>query len=377
MKTFVCTCGTSVISKRGINIDRLKNQPLAKSDKFKDEISVIREHILDYLSGISLPQDINDTSAEIKSLTKMGITSSDKVILICTDLIDGKLCGELVKDFLESRQIVTDHPVEIKVFEGLQAANGTDFVRKGIRKLLEYLVKLEYENVIFNVTGGYKSIVPYLALVGMIFNKPVKYIHEDSDDVLILANIPIMLNDELLLNIEDKLRGIDKRTFITNEEWRSGIDYNDRRYDCLVEEIDGLITLSGIGLLFWERFKKDYPEDLEKDETPFSEKKNKLTEQGIHHHGLNKIKLIADKMLLSPYVRSIPNTCDHQPNSRRWIQPLESEEAKKHIQRDSKSMCIVTNIKTEAGYSFLVETTARNYEENKRIAEILNHKYFE
>ncbi len=47
-----------------------------------------------------------------------------------------------------------------------------------------------------------------------------------------------------------------------------------------------------------------------------------------------------------------------------------------HLQRTSESICIVTNIKSDAGYSFLVETTARNTTEDELIAEILQRKFF-
>ncbi|RKX63189.1 MAG: hypothetical protein DRP41_06535, partial [Thermodesulfobacteriota bacterium] len=55
---------------------------------------------------------------------------------------------------------------------------------------------------------------------------------------------------------------------------------------------------------------------------------------------------------------------------------LNNKEAEKYIQHPSESICIVTDIHSDAGYCFLTETTARNYDENKRIAEILERRYF-
>jgi len=135
--------------------------------------------------------------------------------------------------------------------------------------------------------------------------------------------------------------------------------------------------MSGIGLLFWERFKRDYLEELIRDNTdPFS-KPNKLNEQGVEHHGIGKNKTLAEKLLQSTYVKSILNSCDNQPNSKTWVKALTTEEAKNHLQRAANAVCIITNIKSNAGYSFLIETTARNYDENTKIAEILKQKYFE
>lgn len=375
MKTYICTCGTSIITKRGINLERIQHQPISAWDENINDIENFKDTTRDALEKMRLPKDLDETSAEIKSLIKMGVTSDDKIILIASDTIDGKLSAQLVKDFLVTKNIC--HTVELKVIEGLQAKNGKIFQNVGLTNLLNFLVDLEYGDFILNPTGGFKSVVPYLSLIGMLFNKPVQYIHEDSNDVITLANVPVMMNEAIIHKVEDKLRKIEKNSAISKEDWQAGIDYNDRRFDALVEEFDGQVTLSGIGFLFWERFKLDYPEELIRDNTDPYLKNNKLNEQGIAHHGIEKIKPLADKMLLSPYVKSILKSCDNQPKSKAWIKALTTEESKNHLQRADKAVCIVTNIKSDAGYSFLIETTARNYDENTKIAEILKRKFFD
>lgn len=376
MKTYGCTCGTSIATKRKIKLDRFLDVPLSKWNELKGEVEAAKYQIAEELSGIKLPRDLDDTSAEIKSLVKMGLDKDDSVILISSDTIDGKLCAESVRDFLVEHKLISRPSVQIKEIVGLQAADGTRFQKEGLKNLLNYLISLEHQNIIFNPTGGYKSIVPYVALMGMIFNKPVKYIHENSEDVLTLTGIPLILDDDVILRIESKLQKIEEETSITTKEWQDGIDYNDRKFDCLVEIENGMVTLSGIGLLFWERFRKDYPKELERDLRPASEKDNKLLSQGIDHHGIERIKSIASKLLQSPFVRSVPNSCDHQPKSRIWVKALKPAEVKVHLQRERNGICIVTDIRSDSGFSFLVETTARNNVENEQIAEILNRKYF-
>lgn len=376
MKTYVCTCGTSIVANSGISIERLKHLPLSEWTNRKDYIEAVRESVCNSLARLSLPRDLTDTSAEIKGLVKMGVTSADRVILIASDTVDGRLCVELVKEFLEEREISSKGQIEIKTIAGLQATDGAVFQREGLKNLLAYLVGLENDELVLNPTGGYKSIVPYISLIGMLFNKPVRYIHEDSNDVLTLTNLPVMLNDDLILLVEPKLKRIEQETAISKNEWQLGIDYHDRRFDCFIEESGGQITLSGIGILFWERFKKDYPADLLRDEHHPSEKINKLIYQGVDHHGIEKIRPIAVRLLQSPYVKAIPKSCNNQPNSKDWIKPLSQQESKTHLQREAENICLVTYIHSDAGYSFLLETTARNQEENKRIAGILNRKYF-
>ena len=375
MKTYVCTCGTSIITKRGINLERILHQPLSAWDEKFDDLGNIRDQVSEILERIQLPKGLNATSAEIKSLVKMEIRPDDRVILIASDTVDGKLCAELVRSFLLKKEIC--HVVEIKTIPGLQAKDGKAFQRDGLKNLLGYLISLEHEDIILNSTGGFKSVVPYISLIGMIFNRPVKYIHEDSEDVITLSNVPVIMNDGILLLVENKLRKIEKESAISKGEWLSGLDYYDRRFDSLIEEYGGQVTLSGIGLLFWERFKRDYPEELARDEAELSDKPNKLNERGVTHHGIEKLKPLALKLLQSPFIKSIPNSCDNQPSSKAWIKALTSEEAMHHLQRAAENICIVTHIKTDAGFSFLLETTARNNAENKNIAEILMRKYFD
>lgn len=374
MKTYICTCGTSVLTKSGINIERFRNAPVSSWALHSGDIEGVRESVFDRLESIELSAQLDDTSAEIKSLVKMGVSAEDRVVLIASDTVDGKLCAELVATFLRERAICSD--ITIKSMTGLQAKDGQLFQREGLKNLLAYLVSLEHEEIILNPTGGFKSVVPYMALIGMLFNKPVRYIHEDSNDVITLANVPVLLDDHLLLQVEDKLRKIEKDSSISCEDWQEGLDYNDRRFDSLIEVLEGEITLSGLGLLFWERFKIDYPEELFREVTTPESKFNKLLDQGIGHHGLEKLKPIAAALLQSPFVKGIPNSCENQPKSRSWIKALSSEEAKRHLQHSSAAICLVTNTKSDAGYSFLVETTARNMAENEQIAEILKRKYF-
>lgn len=374
MKIYICTTGISILTNSRINVERFKNVPLLQWNDFKDDISAVKDRVLEFLQRLTIPAQLDKTSAEVKSLIKMGVNHNDRVVLIASDTIDGKLCAELVQIFLIERKICLE--VEIKVIKGLQAINATLFQREGLKNLLQYLVSFENMDIVLNLTGGFKSVVPFLSLIGMLFNKPVRYIHEDSEEVITLSNVPILLNDNLLLRVEDKLRRIEKETSISKTEWQEGIDFKDRRFDSIIEEIDGQVTLSGIGFLFWERFKIDYPEELFRDETDPSEKPNKLLEQGVSHHGLEKIRPLAARLLKSPYVRGILKSCDNQPKSKSWIKPLSAEEAHSHLMKPSESICIITNIKSDAGYSFLIETTARNMEENKRIADILQRKYF-
>jgi len=304
------------------------------------------------------------------------LEKNDKVILLSTDTIYGKLSAEIVKWYLAENSLCDEQSISIEVVDGLQAKDGQRFRKTGLLNLFNLLTRFEHNNVIFNVTGGFKSVVPYLSLMGMLFNKPVQYIHEDSNDVISLINIPLLIDENIIFQVENKLRRIENESSISKEEWMKGLDYYDKRFESLIEEQGKEITLSGIGLIFWEKFKLDYPDDLERDYLDASQKENKLRQQGVPHHGLDRLFKIANRLLSSRFVRGIPKSCNYQPHAKDWIKPLKPEEAKAHLHREIEGLCVVTDKNSDEGFSFLLETTAKSYAENERIVVILKRTFF-
>lgn len=255
MKTFICTVGTSICTGTGLDLRQFAKRKLEEWDALLEDIAVAELFAME--AANRLPEkELPRVSAEINSLLKMGLTEADRVVLLATETIDGKLCAELVQRLLRNRNLCA--AVEIKVIQGLQAQDGTRFRQEGLKNLMAYIARFENDDVVFNPTGGFKSVVPYVTLAGMLFNRPVRYIHEYSDDLITLVNIPITVDDELIFSIEDKLQRIDRDSSISEKEWRKGTGYHDVRFECLVEEDHGQITMSGIGILLWERFKTIY-----------------------------------------------------------------------------------------------------------------------
>lgn len=271
MTTYICTAGTSIVTGTGLDLKHFAKRQLSEWQQLDEEIEIAKQFAMDAVKKKS-DADFPRVSAELNSLIKIGLSLDDQVILIATETIEGKLCAELVARVLHEKKLCAN--VVVKVIEGLQAQDGRRFQQIGLKNLIGYISQFEHGDVIFNPTGGFKSVVPYITLAGMLFNKPVKYIHEFSDDVITLANIPIKFDEELIFSLEDKLRKIDADCYIGKNEWRRGIEFSDSRYDCLVEEIDGKITMSGIGLLLWEKFKADFPVEIT-DEIRSLEKKRK------------------------------------------------------------------------------------------------------
>ncbi len=390
--TYLCTTGTSISTRLKLELDHLAKRKLSEWDELQEEVGAIWNFVLERVNSYQ-PADYPNVGAEVNSLVRMGLRQGDQVVLLATGTVEGKLCAQLVEKFLRLKDLCDN--VEVKVVEGLQAQNGDLFRRVGIKNLMAILCRYADDNVIINPTAGFKSVVPYLSLAGMIFRKPVKYIHEFSEDVITLVDLPITFDDELLFSVEEKLNRIEQQTTITIHEWNKGNDSLDHRLDTLIE-MDGSsrnVTMSGLGLLLWERFKIDYPpglvrtdvnprnkpirlDSLLSDNRAIQEKKNKLESVGVVHHGTKKLSRLADRLLVSPYVSEIVNSCEFQPESKRWIKPLSPSEAKKFTQIEQGDLCLVTLVNTDAGFSMLIRTTARDEGENFLISNVLTRKFF-
>lgn len=390
MITYLCTAGTSISTSLGLDLRHLFNRKLSEWDALGEDVAAISQFVMEKVTALS-GEEFLRSSAEINSLMKMGMTADDCVVLIATDTVEGKLCAQLVAKLLDARQLCSK--VDIEVIDGLQARDGQRFKREGLKNLVNFITRFEHHNIVFNPTGGFKSVVPYITLAGMLFNKPVKYIHEFSDDLITLVNFPLRFDEDLVFQLEDKFVEIEKESFIKKATWEKGLDYNLlQRADSLIEEIEGSITLSGLGLLVWERFKMDYPLGLLRDDTPTrikplkldlledlrkkAEKTNKVKETKMIHHGHKEILDEANRLLVSPFVRAVLNGCNYKGKTKKTeVNALLKAQTKEHLQVALESVCMV-KLKSDTGFAFLILTTARSHEENVAIATLLNNNFY-
>jgi putative CRISPR-associated protein (TIGR02619 family) len=116
--------------------------------------------------------------------------NQDVHILIATDTELGRKAAQIVENFL--RDTIGFQNVQIVIPEGLNTASVSNFSR-GIKDLLSTFEKLlpgyaegGYE-IIFNLTGSFKSLQGYLSIIGMFYADRLVYIFERSDELL---NIP-------------------------------------------------------------------------------------------------------------------------------------------------------------------------------------------
>jgi hypothetical protein len=105
-----------------------------------------------------------------------------------------------------------------------------------------------------------------------------------------------------------------------------------------------------------EWIESNRPVDLVKTDIPPAEKKINLRDD----HGKDILKKLADKLVKSPYVVKVVNSLPFNPKNKNFIN---------EIYPDGKVEIILTW--TDEGFGLVVQTTGRNRQETKEIADII------
>ncbi|MEO0260677.1 MAG: putative CRISPR-associated protein [candidate division WOR-3 bacterium] len=205
---------------------------------------------------IQSESDKKNISAEIKSLAKLQeeLKEDFDIYLLCSDTILSRLAGEIIKDVL--LQLINNRRIETKVIGGLQIWDRKEF-NTGMSNLISEIYDIAggyWDNVIINITGGYKATIPYLTILAQINRCPIYYIFEETDA---LIKIPIILidikwsifenNEKFFFELEKhQIKEIDEKLKI------------DPDITSLLEFVDNLYTLNPLGVALWERYKSNF-----------------------------------------------------------------------------------------------------------------------
>lgn len=168
MTVYLCTCGTSAARN-------LPKEPRFDANWIKDHggIDDAAQEIFNGFKEYRFddePALRNKLSAEIHSLARMNLSDKDAVILYSSETDDGQACAKAVHLYLQEK--IPGVRCEVDVVTGLQVNDATRFRTQGVvnfvHKILAQIADNGAEQCVLNPTGGFKSLVPYTALIGMI-----------------------------------------------------------------------------------------------------------------------------------------------------------------------------------------------------------------
>jgi len=208
MKLIISSCGTSLLTnladsneaRSRINKNANKKN---ETDLSPDDLAFIESLSKNIKEGFAHKtlDEIKKSSAELHALISyyhgnFSKATSDHHILICTDTYLGKLTADLVKDWLRTQN---HYAVTIERRKDLQTENIDSFhvaLSELVKWAEETLVgyKDQGYDIIFNLTGGFKSINGFLQTLAMFYADEVFYIFERSTTLLTLPRLPIKMD---------------------------------------------------------------------------------------------------------------------------------------------------------------------------------------
>jgi len=256
VKTIICSVGTSAaktLKKNPKDLINWINEQESVENAAEQVFSTFREIVPE---GENLK---NNLSAEIHSLIRIGITNKDRIILLASSTNDGYCCALAVEKYLKHHR--TGIYAKAEKIPGLQVVDAELFRKEGVVNFVKRILKeveiYHESNIILNPTGGYKALVPYTVLLGMVKGIKCDYIFEQSTTLLELPPLPVEFKRSQFEIYKDLFEKIERETEISQAEWEARVPYAERKLlESLVEFSNQQVTISAVGFLFLEEMRK-------------------------------------------------------------------------------------------------------------------------
>lgn len=289
MKKLITTVGTSIFenyvkltkdSSIKDKIDHLSTQTYydqqgnSRESSEKIKTSIVRSKLEEY---IQKQPNLYSISAELKSISKIidiELNNGQQeflIYLLSSDTLSGWLASELVEKSLhqiygKNSKGVKIQKIEVKVIQHLQVIDQKNF-NKGMANLISevYSIVEEYwDNVVINITGGYKSSIPFLTILGQLNGCDIYYIYENTDTLIKIPKMPISSKcfdickiDRYYSYFEKLDKGLDDRGEIA--KILSSSFYEDFSFVVwhYQEKYGELVELNPIGKILFEKYKEN------------------------------------------------------------------------------------------------------------------------
>jgi putative CRISPR-associated protein (TIGR02619 family) len=283
-RIFICTTGTSIAN--GCKTLRVfQASPEAISKETEDALAgEIDKRLAEPRNDLSTSEGRISASAELNILERLKCGAEDKVVLLATDTKDGRICADKIKGAIVKAFCVPAENIDVAQVAGLQIRHTEELRKNGIISLLQKTQEIvekekwQYDPVLCPL-GGYKGIIPFLAVAGMIFRVPAYYVFEFSDALIKLPPLPVTLDGDLYLKLRPAIQWLDGERGIANEaQFWSKVPNLTTELQELANGFfettdDGLIALSPLARVFFDQDKnaQSLPLRLSKEAAQFIE----------------------------------------------------------------------------------------------------------
>lgn len=277
----VSTVGTSLLTnalRRSAreHVEEVLKYANASEDTVPGEILARAEETVEQTAGGLRDADataVRQASAELNGLVSFyeGTQKDerDQHWLIATDTALGRLTAQGVEQILRERGI---QAVQTYVPRGLSAEN-THALKEGVKRFLNWCERTvpDYREsgyeVVFNLTGGFKSLQGILNTVGMFYADRMVYIFQTGPELIRIPRLPVKLATEVFEKTPVRflrLEALDRVPDGTLPEEQ----FEDVQ-DALLDAVEGRVySFSEWGLLLWNQTRRDLLERKEPFDLP-------------------------------------------------------------------------------------------------------------
>lgn len=260
MQLIVCTVGTS-IANGCPSLKGYQQRSTAWEEEAADLSAEVREKLAD--ADMSDPGMLRKLSAELNSLERLGLEKEDHVALLATDTAEGRCCAEWLQKTISTVWRIPEEAIEICRIPGLQVRDGKRLREEGLPSLvsqvMSYRERWNTDQIVLNPTGGFKGVVPFLTVLGMVFRLRTVYVFEFAEQLINLPPLPFSFDANVLERALPALQRLSEEGAVPEADYWSRIvgfqDYERDLFLSLVETENesGFITLSPLVEPFMEQ----------------------------------------------------------------------------------------------------------------------------
>lgn len=264
MKIIFSTVGTSLLTNKASKelrprINKSSNL-LMLDEQLLAEIQALKTDIESDLAACN-EDTIKRISAELNSIACYygGLENADKNdihYLIVTDTYLGRLTGTILKKYLKKYFTMVE-VLELKDFSTRNKESFLEGIKQLGQKCYEIIPgyrKNGYE-IIFNLTGGFKSLIGYMNIFGMFYADKIVYIFETGEQLIEIPKLPI----EPAPNTFEKHK---KEMFYLEAKQEVNEDDLADMPEAFLDKAYGKAALSIWGQLLWNQEKETVGENL-------------------------------------------------------------------------------------------------------------------
>lgn len=241
-----------------LDADTIKQQYPEEFLEFNKFVANRQAHLLD--DNTSLPE-VCLMSAELNTLITyynnvLPKNTGDQHYLLCTDTYQGQVTANMVKAWLEKNHMIT----EVKVFQDLKTDSLENFQIAMVDlitwcdEILQPWRDNGKNKIIFNLTGGFKSVQGFLQTIGMFYADEILYIFQSSKELLRIPRLPITLDGNAKKIVEDNLTTF--RLLAIGKQLPTSQCANIQ--ETFLFPLDEYVTLSTWGNLIWKQLQSDF-----------------------------------------------------------------------------------------------------------------------